>query len=141
MSVRTIQRLLDVQSDREEKGEAKVTDVSCCPACNQESNPLLILPCSHTMCAQCISAAGKKLLPVCSVLCTGCRHPVELPCWSWSSAASCLPKHPACISRQTGSTGASQAHLPHVQVRATTLLIKTTVMIVLITPHSQTRFL
>lgn len=125
------QGLLDVEtgkSNREEE-EEKVFDCSLqlsrCPACNQQYDVLLILPCSHTMCVHCM-AAGEETrsseprhrsagLPVCSVLCPSCRHPVELPCWNWSSASSCLPKHPtglspACVSRET----ASEDHLQQV---------------------------
>ncbi|XP_029700327.1 E3 ubiquitin-protein ligase TRIM17-like [Takifugu rubripes] len=73
--------------------------VSCCPAC-QQWGVLLILPCSHTMCVRCISAGGagkptkSHRSAGCAVPCPGCLHPVELPCWDWSSAPSCLPKHP-----------------------------------------------
>ncbi|XP_018539510.1 uncharacterized protein LOC108888156 [Lates calcarifer] len=104
--------------------------VSCCPACNQEYNVALILPCSHIMCGHCI-AAGERTssdqsllrsvgLSVCSVLCPCCRHPVELPCWTWSSATSCLPKHPTLspvhVSRERGTKkGASEDHHQHVQ--------------------------
>ncbi|XP_045930692.1 uncharacterized protein LOC123986468 isoform X2 [Micropterus dolomieu] len=82
------------------------------------------------MCGHCI-AAGEGIrsgqsqhrtvgLPVCSALCPSCRHPVELPCWTWSSATSCLPKHPnltpSCVSRKAGTTeGASEDNLQHVQ--------------------------
>lgn len=108
------------KSSREED-EEKVVDClqefSCCPACEQECDALLILPCSHTMCVCCVAAGeGKRSsepqrrgvgAPVCSVLCPGCQHPVELPCWNWSSATSCLPKHPTLtpvgVSRETAS--------------------------------------
>lgn len=130
--------LLDVgKSDRDED-EAKDTDClqqfSSCPACNQEYDVTLILPCSHTMCVLCIAAGGgtrsgqslrqSASVPVCSVLCPCCRHAVELPCQTWSSATSCLPKHPtlrsSCVSQETGTKeGASGDHLQHLQVRET----------------------
>lgn len=146
MSVRTFspwrrhreQKLLHVEAGKSnmEEEEKKVTDCfqqfSCCPVCNQEYDIVLILPCSHTMCAHCVAAgggirSGQPLhrsvgLPVCSVLCPCCRHPVELPCLKWSSATSCLPKHPklspACVSRGTGTEErTSEDHLQYVQVR------------------------
>ncbi|XP_013881151.1 uncharacterized protein LOC106530123 isoform X2 [Austrofundulus limnaeus] len=77
---------------------------SQCPACKKEYNVALILPCSHSLCARCVAAgegavprrpgSHSLLQPVCSVLCPCCRYHVELPCWTWSSATSCLPKHP-----------------------------------------------
>ncbi|KAG7478720.1 cardiomyopathy-associated 5-like isoform X1 [Solea senegalensis] len=94
-----------------EEDEEKYTDyyhpsLSTCPSCNQEYDEVLILPCSHTMCGHCVAtgerrSSGQPLhrlsvsLPVCSVLCPSCRRPVELPCRTWSSATSCLPKHPS----------------------------------------------
>lgn len=75
---------------------------SCCPSCQQQRGVLLILPCSHTMCVRCVSAghAGERTeahrRAGCAVPCPSCLHPVELPCWNWSSAPSCLPKHPTC---------------------------------------------
>lgn len=85
------------------KNSDSLEQFSCCQACKRESDALLILPCSHHMCVPCIEAEGTRSseprrcrasLQVCSVLCPSCRHPVELPCWNWSSATSCLPKHP-----------------------------------------------
>ncbi|XP_014873962.1 uncharacterized protein LOC106937119 isoform X2 [Poecilia latipinna] len=78
-------------------------DFSQCPACNKEYDVALILPCSHTICARCVAAeeeTGSHPLcrSVCSVPCPCCRQPVELPCWTWSSAASCLPQHPTLRS-------------------------------------------
>ncbi|XP_074496773.1 uncharacterized protein LOC141770824 isoform X2 [Sebastes fasciatus] len=128
------QKLLDVEavkSNREEDEEKDcLQQLSLCPACDQSYDIVLFLPCSHTMCGHCI-AAGEGIrsgqsphrgvgLPVCSVLCPCCRHPVELPCWTWSSATSCLPEHPtlstACVSRETGTKeGASEDHLQYVQ--------------------------
>ncbi|XP_019950540.2 uncharacterized protein [Paralichthys olivaceus] len=125
-------RELDVGKAEGEEDEEKDSfhPVSRCPACSQEYDVALILPCSHTMCGQCVAAgertsSGQSLhhrvgLSVCSVLCPSCRHPVELPCGTWSSATSCLPKHPtlspARVSRGTGTTeGASEDHRQHVQ--------------------------
>lgn len=125
------QGLLDVETGKSnrEEDEEKVIDCleqfSRCPACNQEYDILLILPCSHRMCVHCTATGGRTGsseprrrgagLPVCSVLCPSCRHPVELPCWNWSSATSCLPKHPtlspSCVSRET----ASEDHLQRVR--------------------------
>lgn len=130
------QKLPDVETEKssreQDEGKDCAPQLSHCPACNQEYDIVLILPCSHTMCSHCIAAGERKSsgqpnhrsagIPVCSVLCPGCRHPVELPCWNWSSATSCLPRHPtlapACVSRETGARGgASEVHLQHVQVR------------------------
>ncbi|XP_030008311.1 uncharacterized protein LOC115431801 [Sphaeramia orbicularis] len=90
---------------------------SGCPACNHEYDVALILPCSHTMCRRCVTAAEgetfhhplrhKAAQPACSVFCPCCCHPVELPCWTWSSATSSLPKHPilssACDKQDRGT--------------------------------------
>ncbi|CAJ1066103.1 uncharacterized protein LOC122879218 isoform X1 [Xyrichtys novacula] len=111
-----------------EEEEDCLQQFSCCPACKHECEVALILPCSHTMCGPCIKAQegvrsdqprGVSLL-VCSVLCPCCRHPVELPCWTWSSAISCLPVHPtpspACVFRETGnSEGAAGDQLHQVE--------------------------
>lgn len=111
------------REDNEGRVPACVQHISCCQACQQDWDVLLILPCSHTMCVQCISAgeAGRSskahLRAVCAVACPSCRHPVELPCWNWSSATSCLPKHPsmsrACIRKNTDIN-----RDPHQQVRS-----------------------
>ncbi|XP_027900447.1 uncharacterized protein LOC114161393 [Xiphophorus couchianus] len=79
-------------------------DFSQCPACNKEYDVVLILPCSHMICGRCVAAEEETgshpvcrhdpRRSVCSVPCPCCRQPVELPCWTWSSAASCLPQHP-----------------------------------------------
>lgn len=114
------QKVVDMKARKsnKEENEGRVIDclqqISCCQACQQEWDVLLILPCSHAMCVQCISAgeAGKsstsRLGAVCAVACPSCRHPVELPCWNWSSATSCLPKHPsvsrACVKKKTNIT-------------------------------------
>lgn len=94
--------------------------LSCCPACQQQRGALLILPCSHPLCARCISAAEaanasrRHRSAGCAVACPSCRHPVELPCWNWASAASCLPKHPA-VSPAWVHPSATRD--PHHQVR------------------------
>ncbi|KAE8295622.1 hypothetical protein D5F01_LYC06557 [Larimichthys crocea] len=93
------ENLLDVEtrkSNREEKEEKDcLQQFSCCLACTQEYDIVLILPCSHTLC--------------------GCRHTVELPCWTWSSATSCLPKHPtltpASVSGKRSTEGTSEDQL------------------------------
>lgn len=114
--------------DEEEENEC-LRQFSRCPACKQECDMVLILPCSHTMCRPCVEA-GERVrsgqrhgvsLPVCSVLCPGCKHPVELPCWTRSTAASCLPKHPtlspACVGTGTRTReGACGDQHQHVQV-------------------------
>lgn len=133
------QRLLsDVgKSDREDEDEAKDADclqLSRCPACNRDDDTALILPCSHTMCVDCVAAgrgtrSGQSLhqsasIPVCSVMCPCCRHAVELPCQTWSSATSCLPKYPslrsASVNQEAGTKeGASGDHFQHLQVKKT----------------------
>lgn len=111
------QKVVDMKAGKPNREENEGTaidslqQISCCQACQQDWDNLLILPCSHTLCVQCISAgeAGtsskSQLSAVCAVACPSCRHPVELPCWNWSSAASCLPKHPsvsrACVRKTT----------------------------------------
>lgn len=134
MSVRTVSPqirhrwVLDVEavkSNREEDDE-KIIDflqqTSCCLACNHVYDSLLILPCSHTMCAPCIAAreAVKSSKPhqhlqICSVFCPSCRHPVELPCWNWSSAVSCLPTYPSLTPAGVIREAASEDQ--HQQVR------------------------
>ncbi|AWO98528.1 Hypothetical protein SMAX5B_008451 [Scophthalmus maximus] len=104
--------------------------VARCPACNRDYDVALILPCSHTMCGHCVVHGERRSsdrsphrgvgLSACSVLCPCCQRHVELPCWAWSSATSCLPKHPtlspARVSGETGAKdGASQHHLQHPQ--------------------------
>lgn len=95
-----------------------------CPACRQECHTVLILPCSHTMCSRCVAAGGptgsccrEALLSACSILCPCCRRYVELPCWSWGCATSCLPKHPSIksehVSRQMGFSDDSPEDCPH----------------------------
>lgn len=146
MSVRTFyprrrhieQGLSDVEAGKSDREEDEEKDMDClqqlsrCPSCNQVYDIVQILPCSHTMCGHCVAAGGgtssgqphhrSVCPPICSVLCKCCRHPVELPCWTWSSATSCLPKHPtlspACVNRETGTQGgASEDNLQHVRVR------------------------
>ncbi|XP_042596022.1 ret finger protein-like 4B [Cyprinus carpio] len=76
-----------------------------CPSCARGFDVPLILPCSHTLCGRCLTGgAGPDLCrggvrggvssshPV--VLCPNCRHGVELPCFDWSSALTCLPFDP-----------------------------------------------
>ncbi|XP_078812666.1 uncharacterized protein LOC110016230 isoform X2 [Oryzias latipes] len=45
------------------------------------------------------------------------RRYVELPCWSWGCATSCLPKHPSIksehVSRQMGFSDDSPEDCPH----------------------------
>ncbi|XP_048017312.1 ret finger protein-like 4B [Megalobrama amblycephala] len=76
---------------------------SACPSCLRGFDLALILPCSHTLCGRClVEGAGlvrrggvsSASRPVCAVLCTNCRHCVELPCFDWSSALTCLPFDP-----------------------------------------------
>lgn len=79
----------------------------CCASCRRVFDVALILPCSHTLCAGCLAeGAGPGLgvgvvrgvasasRPICTVLCSNCRHSVELPCFDWSSALTCLPFDP-----------------------------------------------
>ncbi|XP_078812658.1 uncharacterized protein LOC105355490 isoform X2 [Oryzias latipes] len=73
---------------------------------------------------RCVAAGGptgsccrEALLSVCSILCPCCRRYVELPCWSWGCATSCLPKHPSIksehVSRQMGFSDDSPEDCPH----------------------------
>ncbi|XP_057695461.1 uncharacterized protein LOC130917790 isoform X2 [Corythoichthys intestinalis] len=102
-------------------------EFSKCLSCNKNNDETMILPCSHTMCVQCISTEGEKRSGQsirydpktrgCSVLCPLCLYDVELPCRSWSSAVSCLPKYPTikfeCVSQVTGRhEGASEPNHP-----------------------------
>lgn len=106
-----------------EESEGRAVDrlqrISFCQACQQDWDVLLILPCSHTMCVLCISAgeAGKlnksRLGAICAVACPSCRHLVELPCWDWSSATSCLPKQPSVSFKKNTNITKD----PHQQVR------------------------
>lgn len=74
---------------------------SRCPGCHQEYGVALILPCSHIMCVRCVEAeAGRRsqlglkvVQNACTLLCHCCRGPIELPCWSWTSATCCLPQY------------------------------------------------
>ncbi|KAK5868224.1 hypothetical protein PBY51_009257 [Eleginops maclovinus] len=112
------------REEEEQRDEDFLQLSSRCPACKQNRDLLLLLPCSHPMCAPCVSAAGGVRpshppptgagLPLCSLLCPLCRLPVELPCWSWSAATSCLPKHPTLSpARIRGERGEDQGQ--HVQ--------------------------
>lgn len=135
MSVRTFhqpeqRQILDAgtgDSNRKEergKGSECWEQSSRCLACDQGCDALLILPCSHFMCHQCVAAeeglqpsdshlrrAASLLLP-CAVWCPSCRCPVELPCQGWSSAASCLPAcpsvDPAWLNEETTHGGPLQ---------------------------------
>lgn len=115
----------------EEKYADYLQHLSLCPACKKEYDVTLILPCSHTMCGHCLASGERKSSDqshrrgvnksVCSVLCPCCRHPVELPFWTWSSATSCLPNYPtrspACGSGERGTKErTSENHLQHVCV-------------------------
>ncbi|XP_031716856.1 uncharacterized protein LOC116390877 [Anarrhichthys ocellatus] len=119
------QKLLGVEAVKTDEEEDCLQQLSLCPACNQGYDTVLFLPCSHTMCAHCIAAAegtrsGQSRCrgvdpTVCSVPCPRCRHPVELPCWTWSSATSCLPKHATFSGDTDRKEGASEDHPQHVQ--------------------------
>ncbi len=72
-----------------------------CPSCARGFDVPLILPCSHTLCGRCLTGGAgpdrhrggaSSSHPV--VLCPNCRHGVELPCFDWSSALTCLPLDP-----------------------------------------------
>ncbi|XP_028319616.1 probable E3 ubiquitin-protein ligase MID2 [Gouania willdenowi] len=74
------------------------------------------------MCVHCIDAAKETGLrgrlcskwppSSCCVLCPCCQHPVELPCWKWSSATACLPHYPTlrfdCVRKDQGSAPKDQ---------------------------------
>lgn len=134
MSVRTFckPRLPDARSEDSNRTEEKEKGSECweqssrCPACSQECVTLLILPCSHFMCRQCVASEGvlqpsechrlrAASLPPCAVWCPSCRHPVELPCWDWSSAASCLPACPALDPACGNKEAAQGGHLQQVR--------------------------
>lgn len=89
---------------------------SACPSCLRGFDLALILPCSHTLCGRCL-AEGAGLVrrggvssasrPVCAVLCPNCRHCVELPCFDWSSALTCLPFDPT-VTPDPEASGAQE---------------------------------
>ncbi|XP_055003830.1 probable E3 ubiquitin-protein ligase MID2 [Boleophthalmus pectinirostris] len=86
------------------------------------------------MCGACVAAGGEEPrttrrrrkrksktsskpglhLNSCPVLCPCCRGPVELPCWTWTSAVSSLPEYPkvssgrACEERGAESNQSEQ---------------------------------
>ncbi|XP_047451018.1 uncharacterized protein LOC125014045 [Mugil cephalus] len=124
-------RPAELDAVRCQRGEDEDKDVDCsqqfprCPACNRDCDVALMLPCSHTMCGRCVVAGEEtSQLPhrveqqsACSVLCPCCRHPVELPCWRWSSATFCLPKYPlqhvqGGTAEGTGQTGSYSSNAP-----------------------------
>ncbi|XP_054651046.1 uncharacterized protein LOC129191595 [Dunckerocampus dactyliophorus] len=117
------------RSDKENKpiygSQNKDTDClqefSECAACKRNDNVTLILPCSHAMCMHCISAEKAKRSArsprhhlSCSVLCPLCRYDVELPCKTWASALSCLPKYPTLKSAR-GSQETDRQPPEHMQ--------------------------
>ncbi|KAM8904369.1 chordin-like [Spinachia spinachia] len=124
------QELPGVEAVESHDEEDPYRQLPLCPAFSRGHDPVLLLPCSHPMCAHCIAAAegagsgrssgrprGRR---ACLVPCQYCRRPVELPCRTWSSATSCLPKHPdpslSCVSRETDRTGGqSEDQSQHVQ--------------------------
>ncbi|KAA0701659.1 hypothetical protein E1301_Tti020955 [Triplophysa tibetana] len=80
---------------------------SICPLCRHGFDVPLMLPCSHTLCGRCLTGgarldrfkggvkgASSASCSICAVLCPNCRHGVELPCFEWSSAVTCLPFDP-----------------------------------------------
>lgn len=106
------------RNEDEEQDRDCFEPVSRCPACNRGYDVALILPCSHTMCRDCVAAGDKRGspagrpvtrgvdLPVPSVPCPRCRRAVELPCRTWWAAASCLPTHPTLSpARASGGAG------------------------------------
>ncbi|XP_073718937.1 ret finger protein-like 4A-like protein 1 [Misgurnus anguillicaudatus] len=79
---------------------------SVCPLCRRSFDVALMLPCSHTLCGRCLTGGARlggvrgvssASRPICAVLCSNCRHSVELPCFEWSSALTCLPFDPTVI--------------------------------------------
>lgn len=81
--------------------------MQACASCRRVFDVALILPCSHTLCARCLAEGAGPVRgggavrgvasasrPICAVLCPNCRHSVELPCFDWSSALTCLPFDP-----------------------------------------------
>ncbi|XP_056612060.1 ret finger protein-like 4A [Triplophysa dalaica] len=80
---------------------------SICPLCRHGFDVPLMLPCSHTLCGRCLTGGARldrfkggvkgvssASRSICAVLCPNCRHGVELPCFEWSSAVTCLPFDP-----------------------------------------------
>ncbi|XP_061775441.1 uncharacterized protein LOC133564931 isoform X1 [Nerophis ophidion] len=101
----------------ENKDTDCLQELSECPACKRHNDVTLILPCSHTMCVHCMSAQEAKRSGRsprqdlnCSVLCPLCRYHVELPCETWSSALSCLPRYPTLKFKTDKREVASEPH-------------------------------
>lgn len=121
---RTSVQKWETEDETRQGGMDCLQQFSQCPACKKEYNVALILPCAHNLCGHCVAAgegavprrhgSRSPLQPVCSVLCPCCRHHVELPCWTWSSATSCLPKHPtlnsACDNTHTDNKSPEVSH-------------------------------
>lgn len=85
--------------EEEENRNPSEDDVSLfrCVSCEQGRDVALLLPCSHTLCGRCVAAGvqtTRGAAPTCALLCSFCRHLVELPCWDWASATACLPRDP-----------------------------------------------
>lgn len=128
------QELPGVETVKSDDEEDRHRQLPLCPAFSGGHDHVLLLPCSHPMCAHCIAAAqgtrsgrstgqsgGQRTVTpaACLVPCQYCQCPVELPCRTWSSATSCLPKHPSLLG--LGSLGLQrqsedQSHVQHVQV-------------------------
>ncbi|TSK67156.1 putative E3 ubiquitin-protein ligase MID2 [Bagarius yarrelli] len=92
---------------KEAKEEEDGITSSSCPLCGRVFDLPLLLPCGHTLCGRCLTGKAmldkhRSVLPtvsrascsVCAVLCPRCCHGVELPCFDWSTATSCLPIDP-----------------------------------------------
>ncbi|XP_037310958.2 uncharacterized protein LOC119197931 [Pungitius pungitius] len=129
------QELPGVEAAQSRDEDDQYRQLSLCPVFSRGHDHVLLLPCSHPMCAHCIAAVQetrsgrsrgqsggqRSVAPVaCLVPCQYCRRPVELPCRTWSSATSCLPKHPnPSLLRVSGGTdrkvGQSEDQSQHVQ--------------------------
>ncbi|XP_066501107.1 uncharacterized protein [Hoplias malabaricus] len=99
----------------EDEKDDDVIPCSLCPLCGRDYDRPLLLPCSHTLCGRCLTDGARldkrrpalrggayASPPTCIVLCPRCCHGVELPCFDWSSASSCLPTDPTVSPDRRG---------------------------------------
>ncbi|XP_046719102.1 uncharacterized protein LOC124394721 isoform X1 [Silurus meridionalis] len=103
--------------DHEEEKEKDDITSSLCSLCGQNFDLPLLLPCAHTLCGRCLTQKARLDKPrsaqrcvshvsrtICTILCPRCCHGVELPCFDWSIATTCLPLDPtATIDPRCGA--------------------------------------